>query len=146
MKIIGMILLTIFLGKGCSNEAQNDIKNAVIQYSSQTRGFHLKIIVNDQKATISRGRTPETMTQNQIKISDSDWKELIALFEKTNLEAFPDLKDPTQKRFYDGAAIAGLKVRYQDKNYETKNFDHGNPPVEIENLVNKIVALADEKE
>jgi hypothetical protein len=71
---------------------------------------------------------------------------LIALFEKTNLEAFPDLKDPTQKRFYDGAAIAGLKVRYQDKNYETKNFDHGNPPVEIENLVNKIVALADEKE
>jgi hypothetical protein len=62
------------------------------------------------------------------------------------LEAFPTLKDPTQKRFYDGAAIADLKVRYQDKNYETVNFDHGFPPAEIENLVNKIVALADEKE
>lgn len=146
MKTIGMILLTIFLGKSCSNEARNDINNAVLQYSAHTRGFHLKIIVNNQTATISKGRTPDSMTQTQMKISDSDWKELIALFEKTNLEAFPTLKDPTQKRFYDGAAIADLKVRYQDKNYETVNFDHRNPPVEIENLVNKIVALADEKE
>ena len=146
MKAIGMILLTIFLGKSCSNEVQNDINNAVLQYSAHTRGFHLKIIVSNQTATISKGRTPDSMTQTQMKISDSDWKELIALFEKTNLEAFPTLKDPTQKRFYDGAAIADLKVRYQDKNYETVNFDHRNPPVEIENLVNKIVALADEKE
>lgn len=146
MKTIGMILLTIFLGKSCSNEAQNNIKNAVLQYSAHTRGFHLKIIITNQMATISNGRTPESMSQKQIKISDADWKELIVLFEKTNLEAFPTLKDPTQKRFYDGAAIAGLKVRYQDKNFETINFDHRNPPVEIENLVNKIVALADEKE
>ncbi|NMH25859.1 hypothetical protein [Flavobacterium solisilvae] len=146
MKTIGMILLTIFLGKSCSNEAQNDINNAVLQYSAHTRGFHLKIIVNNQTATISKGRTPDSMTQTQTKISDSDWKDLITLFEKTNLEAFPTLKDPTQKRFYDGAAIADLKVRYQDKNYETVNFDHGFPPAEIENLVKKIVALADEKE
>lgn len=146
MKTIGMILLTIFLGKSCSNEVQNDINNAVIQYSAMTRGFHLKVIITNQMATISKGRTPETMSQKQVKISDADWNELLVLFEKTNLEAFPTLKDPTQKRFYDGAAIADLKVRYQDKNYETVNFDHRNPPVEIENLVNKIVALADEKE
>ena len=146
MKAIGMILLTIFLGKSCSNEAQNDINNAVLQYSAHTRGFHLKIIITNQMATISNGRTPETMSQKQVKISDSDWNDLIALFEKTNLEAFPTLKDPTQKRHYDGAAIADLKVRYQEKNFETVNFDHGFPPAEIENLVNKIVALADEKE
>lgn len=141
-----MILLTIFLGKSCSNEAQNDINNAVLQYSAHTRGFHLKIIITNQMATISNGRTPETMSQKQVKISDSDWNDLIALFEKTNLEAFPTLKDPTQKRHYDGAAIADLKVRYQEKNFETVNFDHGFPPAEIENLVNKIVALTDEKE
>ncbi|PZO30048.1 MAG: hypothetical protein DCF13_04365 [Flavobacteriaceae bacterium] len=146
MKTIGMILLTIFLGKSCSNESQNDINNAVLQYSAHTRGFHLKIIITNQMATISNGRTPETMSQKQVKISDSDWNDLIALFEKTNLEAFPTLKDPTQKRHYDGAAIADLKVRYQDKNFETVDFDHGFPPAEIENLVNKIVALTDDKE
>ena len=146
MKAIGMILLTIFLGKSCSNEAQNDINNAVLQYSAMTRGFHLKVIITNQMATISKGRTPETMSQKQVKISDADWNELISLFEKTNLEAFPTLKDPTQKRHYDGAAIADLKVRYQEKNFETVNFDHGFPPAEIEGLVNKIVALTDEKE
>jgi hypothetical protein len=146
MKTIGMILLTIFLGKSCSNEAQNDINNAVIQYSAHTRGFHLKIIITNQMATISKGRTPETMSQKQVKISDAHWNDLLVLFEKINLEAFPTLKDPTQKRHYDGAAIADLKVRYQDKNFETVDFDHGFPPAEIENLVNKIVALDDEKE
>ena len=146
MKAIGMILLTIFLGKSCSNEAQNDINNAVLQYSAMTRGFHLKVIITNQMATISKGRTPETMSQKQVKISDADWNELISLFEKTNLEAFPTLKDPTQKRHYDGAAIADLKVRYQEKNFETVNFDHGFPPAEIEGLVNKIVALTEEKE
>ena len=146
MKTIGMILLTIFLGKSCSNEAQNDINNAVIQYSAHTRGFHLKIIITNQMATISKGRTPETMSQKQVKISDAHWNDLLVLFEKINLEAFPTLKDPTQKRHYDGAAIADLKVRYQDKNFETVDFDHGFPPAEIEKLVNKIVALDDEKE
>jgi len=97
-------------------------------------------------ATISKGRTPETMSQKQVKISDAHWNDLLVLFEKINLEAFPTLKDPTQKRHYDGAAIADLKVRYQDKNFETVDFDHGFPPAEIENLVNKIVALDDEKE
>jgi hypothetical protein len=39
-----------------------------------------------------------------------------------------------------------LKIRYQDKNYETTDFDHGFPPAEIEKLVKKIVSLAKEKE
>jgi hypothetical protein len=123
MKIITTILLTIFLGKGCSNEAQNDISKAVLQYEAHTRGYHLKMIISNQVATISQSRIPDSPTE-QVKISDADWKEIIGYFEKINLEELPNLKDPSQKRFYDGAAIAQLKVRYQDKNYETKNFDH----------------------
>jgi hypothetical protein len=62
------------------------------------------------------------------------------------LEELPKLKYPTQKRFYDGAAIANLKIRYQDKDYETVDFDHGFPPAEIEKIVNKIVSLAKTEE
>jgi hypothetical protein len=62
------------------------------------------------------------------------------------LDEIPTLKDPTQKRFYDGAAIANLKIRYQEKNYETTDFDHGFPPAAIEKLVNKIVSLAKTEE
>ncbi|MDN3678493.1 hypothetical protein QWY90_14355 [Flavobacterium paronense] len=145
MKAITMILLTVFLAKGCSNEAQNDISNTTLQYTATTRGFFQKIVVINQKATISRDRNSEKFPE-EIAISDKDWKEIISYFEKIDLGKVPTLKDPTQKRFYDGAAIANLKIRYQDKNYETTDFDHGFPPAEIEKLVNKIVSFGKAKE
>ena len=145
MKAITMILLTVFLGKSCSNEAQNDIANTTLQYTASTRGFFQKIIIINQKATVFRDRNNEKSPE-EINISDKDWKEIIGYFEKIDLEKISALKDPTQKRFYDGAAIANLKIRYQDKNYETTDFDHGFPPAEIEKLVNKIVSLVKEKE
>lgn len=145
MKAITMIFLTIFLGKSCSNEAQNDIANATLQYTANTRGFFQQIVVVNQKATILRDRDGQKSPE-EITISDKDWKEIISYFEKIDLEKVPTLKDPTQKRFYDGAAIANLKIRYKDKNYETIDFDHGFPPAEIEKLVNKIVSLAKVKE
>jgi hypothetical protein len=141
MKAITLILLTVFLGKSCTNEAQNDITNTTIQYTANTRGFFQKIVVINQKATISRDRDG-VKAPDEITISDADWKELVDSFQKVNLEEVPHLKDPTQKRFYDGAAIANLKIRYQDKNYETVDFDHGFPPAAIEKLVKKIVSLA----
>ena len=145
MKAITIILLSVFLVKSCSNQAQNDIANTTLQYTASTRGFFQKSVVINQKATISRDRNGEKFPE-EIAISDKDWKEIISYFEKIDLEKVPTLKDPTQKRFYDGAAIANLKVRYQDKNYETTDFDHEFPPAEIEKLVNKIVSLAKEKE
>ncbi len=145
MKAITMILLTVFLSKSCTNEAQNDLINTTIQYTANTRGFFQKIVIINQKATISRDRNEKELPV-EVAISDADWKELVTAFSKINLEEVPKLKDPTQKRFYDGAAIANLKIRYQDTNYETTDFDHGFPPKEIEKLVNKIVAIAKAKE
>ncbi len=145
MKAITIILLSVFLVKSCSNQAQNGIANTTLQYTASTRGFFQKIVVINQKATISRDRNGEKSPE-EIAISDKDWKEIIGYFEKIDLEKLPTLKDPTQKRFYDGAAIANMKIRYQDKNYETTDFDHEFPPAEIEKLVNKIVSLAKEKE
>lgn len=145
MKVITIVLLSVFLVKSCSNQAQKDIANTTLQYTASSRGFFQKIVVINQKATISRDRNGEKFPE-EIAISDKDWKEIISYFHKIDLEKVPTLKDPTQKRFYDGAAIANLKVRYQDKNYETTDFDHEFPPAEIEKLVNKIVSLAKEKE
>lgn len=144
MKAIGMILLSIFLGKSCSNQAQNDITNTTLQYTATTRGFYQRIIVANQKATISTDRNQKEIPK-EVKISDKDWKELVDYFQKVDLESIPQLKDPTQKRFYDGAAIANLKIRHQDKNYETTDFDHEFPPAEIEKLVNKIVSFSKEE-
>ncbi len=144
MKVITLLFLTVFMGKSCSNEAQNDITNTAIQYTATSRGFYEKVIIVNQEATVFKNRRGEDNPQ-KIAISDADWSELVAQFSRINLEEMPNFKDPTQKRFFDGAAIANLKVRYQGKNYETFDFDHGNPPVEIAAFVNKIVTLVNKE-
>jgi hypothetical protein len=130
--------------KGCSQEAKNDIANTKIVYTANTRGFYQKLTVQNQEISVSRERDLSDKGVTS-KISDADWKELVGYFEKIKLDSLSTYKDPTQKRVYDGAAIAKLIINYQEKEYQTKNFDHGYPPVEIEKFVNKLVSLVKEE-
>jgi hypothetical protein len=61
---------------------------------------------------------------------------------KLDLEKLSTYEGPTQKRLYDGAAIANLKVTYKEKQYNSASFDHGNPPVEIEDFIKKVLFVA----
>lgn len=140
MKVITMILLTIFLGKSCSQETKNDLENSSIEYIANTRGYYQKITIQNQEVSISKNRNEEGKGTT-TKISDADWKELVNVFETIQLDSLSTYKDPTQKRFYDGAPMAKLKITYKEKEYESLNFDHGFPPVEIEKLVTKIVSF-----
>jgi hypothetical protein len=141
MKLLGIFIFTLFLGKSCSNEQQQDIAAAVIEYTANTRGFYQKITVQDHKLLITKDRAGKEAPQS-ITISKSDWEALVMDFQDIDLEGLPTLKSPSEKRFYDGAAIASFKITYKGKTYQTENFDHGNPPAEIEKLVEKINALA----
>ena len=141
MKILILFFLTIFLGNGCDSAKAQDIKTAVIEYTANTRGFYQKITVKNQMVTVSKDRD-ENDKSVPTKISDADWKELVQSFKTMELDSLSRLKAPTEKRFYDGAAIANLKITYKDKTYETTSFDHGFPPKEINKFVNKINSFA----
>ena len=141
MKLFAMIFLSLFLGKSCGGQTKNDLKTAVLEYTANTRGFYQKIQIYDQKVTISKDRSGNDLPE-AMKISDKDWKELVAYFETINLDSLPTLKAPTEKRFHDGAAIADLKVVYKDKTYQTEAFDHGYPPEAIKKLITKINSFA----
>ena len=145
MKLLSLFFLTIFLVKGCDAQKQQDLETTVIEYVANTRGFYKKITVQNQMVSVSKDRKGDDKPV-QIKISDSDWKKLIADFQEINLDEVPNLKAPSEKRFYDGAAIANLKITHKDKTYESTNFDHGNPPAEIKNLVVLINELVKEQE
>ena len=142
MKILSLLFLTIFLGKGCDGDQQQDLKTAVIDYTANTRGFYQHIVIQDQQIRVSKERGDKNTTTS--KISDADWKILVIEFSKIKLEDLPNLKAPTEKRFYDGAAIGDLKVTYKEQTYESSAFDHGTPPAEIAGLVNKMVSLVKE--
>ncbi|MEO8253262.1 MAG: hypothetical protein ABI554_02660 [Flavobacterium sp.] len=135
MKILSLLFLTIFLGKGCDGDIKQNIKTAQLVYTAQTRGFSQEIIIEKKRVSITENRKAEAV---KTKIKNADWKELIALFEEVNLEEIKNLKAPTEKRFYDGAAIANLKITYEGKVYESQSFDHGFPPEGIKKIVNKI--------
>jgi hypothetical protein len=137
MKILSLVFLTLFLGKGCDSVKSQEAKTVLIEYVANSRGFHQKIIVQDQTVSISKDRSG-TVKPVAIKISDADWKIIVTEFQKIDLEEIPNLKAPTEKRFYDGAAIANLKITFKGKTYETQAFDHGFPPAKIAKLVNKI--------
>lgn len=134
-----MVFLTLVLAKGCDRELNDEMKKSTVEYQATSRGFYLNINIQDEKLFITRKRDGETKEYN---LSSQDWKELAELYKKVDIKKLSEYKDPTQKRFYDGAAIASLRIVYEGKTYETKGFDHGNPPLEIEEFVNKIVSFS----
>jgi hypothetical protein len=141
MKTLSLLFISLFFAKGCDPEKKQDIDTAIIEYVANTRGFYQKITIENKLVTVSNDRNATTK-KDSTKISDTDWKVLVEQFEELNLEDLKDLKIPTEKRFYDGAAIANLKIIYKGVTYETPSFDHGSPPYEIKKLVNKINSFA----
>ncbi|MDQ6470141.1 hypothetical protein RB619_05760 [Flavobacterium sp. LHD-80] len=141
MRILSLLLLTIFIGTSCSSQKKADMTSAQIEYSAVSRGVFKKIIVQNKIATVTNSRNAEPVEK---KIDETKWKQIVAEFSKVNLDNIPNLKAPTEKRFYDGAAIGNLKITQNQKTYETKGFDNGFPPKEIEKLVNLLVDFAKE--
>jgi len=145
MKALTIILLTLFMAKGCSQDAKTDLENTKIQYIANTRGFYKKITIQNQEISVSKNRNDEGIGET-TPISDSDWQKLAVLFSKIELDSLNTYQGPTQKRFHDGAAMADMTIIYKEKEYQTTTFDHGTPPVEIADFVNKVVSLVKEEE
>jgi len=141
MRILSLLLLTIFIGTSCSSQKNADMTSTQMEYSAVSRGFYKLIVVENKTVSITNGKNTQPVVN---KISDAKWKEIVAAFSKVNLESIPTLKGPTEKRFYDGAAIGNLKIVQNQKIYETPGFDNGYPPKEIEKLVNLLVDFTKE--
>lgn len=141
MKLLYLFLTSVCLINSCVCQNKNDLNKAKIEYTANTRGFYQKIIVQNQMVTISKDRNNVGIDEG-IKISTKDWKQLQGYFKTLKLEHLASLKAPSTKRRYDGAAIATFVVYYKDTSYQAPNFDHGNPPLEIKKIVNKINTFA----
>lgn len=114
----------------------------VLEYEANTRGFFRKITVDNKTVTVINVRDGKPTTTN---ISDADWNELVTLYKSVNKDGLATLKAPSEKRFYDGAPIANFRVVSKEKTFESAAFDGGNPPAEIEKIVNKLIAIADKQ-
>lgn len=121
---------------------KNSQETPVLEYEATSRGFFQKISIQNNKAIVISGRDTKPVA---FDISNEDLNQLTELFNKVDKEGLKDLKDPTQKRFYDGAPIAKFRIIEGNTTYETVDFDGGFPPTEIKELVEKVIEVSQKK-
>jgi hypothetical protein len=146
MKAVTFLAALLIVCSGCDSSKstlepeKQKYETLVIQYEANTRGFYQKLVVKNHTISSTNHRNG-IKTPIVQKISETDWKILLSEFNKVDLENLPNLKPPTQKRLYDGAAIASLKISFKGKTFETTSFDHGTPPMEIQKVVEMVNSL-----
>ena len=134
MKLISCFLLSLFLSKGCMNQPKQDFSKSTLTYTAETRGYYMQITIEDKELRITKNRETR-LPSAQITLSKEQQKKVLSYLKAIDVPNLAQLKAPTEKRFYDGAAIGNLSVSHNGETYGTAGFDHGNPPVEIEQLV-----------
>jgi PBP1b-binding outer membrane lipoprotein LpoB len=134
-----ILLLSILVFAGCSGQKKATDSTIKVEYKAYSRGFYQVVTIENQMVFITKTRDEKPVA---FKIPIADWKSLNMAIQELDLELLSQLKAPTEKRLYDGAFVAHLKIFYKDKIFETQAFDHGFPPKEIKKLVDKINILA----
>lgn len=116
-----------------------DSYHTAATYETTSRGFYEYISISKSNIAISNDRGLQSVSNYSCE--ESDWDALNNLIENTDLEALQMLKAPSDKRLSDAAAEATMAIKIGDVLYSSPAFDHGNPPKEIEALVNKMLSI-----
>ena len=157
MKFLLSLIIIIFTSKECNNNSNSSEENLTnntevtsksnqlqenitFEYTALSRRLYNRVVISSSVISIEKGRDSEAVTKT---CSKGDWSELMNLIDAIDLKNISSLKAPTQARLYDGAAIAQLTITQKNASFETKSFDHGKPPLEIEALVKKILSLSE---
>ena len=128
------LLLFLFTLIYCEqHRAQNKSALDHLEYSASSRGSSIFIRIDANEIKLNN---------TSRKIQQKSWNQLESLIAKIDLENLSLLNAPTNERFRDAAATAYLKIHTKKTSYQSSEFDHGNPPEEIAELVEKILALA----
>ncbi|MBD0823554.1 hypothetical protein [Aestuariibaculum marinum] len=139
MKLFLVILSVILNLNGCKDS--NIIQEAIsIEYSAISRGTYKNIIINKKEISFQKNRASKALIK---PCSDKKWSTIYNILKTIDIPDIPNLKAPSDKRMFDAAAIAKLKITYQDSIYQSQPFDHGNPPEEIAQLVKEILSLTE---
>jgi len=159
MRLVTLLASVIITCTGCnctqkkvaeSTEKETELtmkqeqQNPVFEYDASSRGFYRKIVLENKELRVS-SRRGDRDEPTVIKLSDAEWKTILANFKKLDLKTLSELKAPTEKRFYDGAAMANFTIQTANETYTVPTFDHGFPPAAIEKIVNTLNELADKK-
>ena len=145
MKLLIAILSLVFIPKECNNVPSNlaDLQKRqdtiTITYEAVSRGFFEEISVSNTSFTVCND-----INKKVYKTYDcpkEDWSDCLELLSKIDVDSLTELESPTSMRQYDGAPHATLTIKDGDKKIRSNTFDHGYPPKEIKELVEKLLTF-----
>ena len=145
MKFLFSFILLLSISKECNNNSSSSEVNQLqevitFEYSALSKGYYTNVKISESTILVQKDRNSKAISK---VCSKDDWSELMYLLDAIDLKYISELEAPTEARLYDGAAIAQLIITQENVSFETKSFDHGKPPLEIEALVKKILSLSE---
>lgn len=114
-----------------------------VEYTAMSRGLFNKYVFKNGKLSIQKDRTSAPIVKT---FTENETNAILEKIKALDLEKLKTLEAPTEKRFFDGAAIANLEITYLEKTYQTPEFDHGEPNKDIAPLVNYLLSLSETKQ
>lgn len=134
-----MFLLVLIGNVTCTSNKQEPNMKFKVVYKAQTRGSNLEYTIDNKNIkAITNGYDGKN---GKIALRSDDKKEIKALINIIHLVNIKNLTPPTQHSAMDRAMITEVHISKNGKEYESTTFDHGNPPVELKPLIDKILAL-----
>ncbi|MCK0179537.1 hypothetical protein MWU50_09565 [Flavobacteriaceae bacterium S0862] len=145
MKLLFTIFSLIIIPKECNNMSSNFTAlqerqdTIIITYEAVSRGFFEEISLSKDSLTICNDiNKKDYKTYN---LSKENWSTCLKLLSKIDMNGLSELEAPTTYRYSDGAPHATLIIKDSDKEIRSSEFDHGHPPNEIKELVEKLLTI-----
>lgn len=145
MKLITAILAMVFIPKECNNVSSNFTTlqkrqdTITITYQAVSRGFFEEISLSKDSLTICNDINKKDY--KTYKLSEENWSTYLELLSKIDMDGLSELEAPTTYRYVDGAPHATLLVKDGEREIRSSEFDHGHPPKEIKELVEKLLTF-----
>lgn len=146
-----LIIFSTFININCSSQHKKDIyKNKLtikeknekiekIEITEKTRGTNRVISFTPISKTVSiNGNITIT------KLSSIEWENIMKQAATIDLSKISLLESPTTNRYSDRALSSSISIISNKENYQSSDFDAGNPPKELNILYNTLIGSSKE--
>lgn len=131
-----IIIITFFIS--CSYPT--DIKKILLE--SRTRGAHEVLSLTSERELIYDRSIGEDQGIDTLIISTEDYQSVNSKLVELDLENIANFQSSTDNAVIDRAMATRLTIITQSGMvYESNSFDRGNPPKELEEMINVLRAL-----
>ena len=111
-----------------------------IELKEQTRG-------TNRIFTIKNGKLENSTNGNVTsqELPENEWMKISKLAEKIDTENISRLIAPSTHRYSDAALASTLIIHKNGNEYQSSDFDSGNPPAELKDLYTEIQRIIETK-